>query len=521
MFHFTKKKTIIGVIGLILSIVLAAVCGGFDKSGSIDQLTAGETAIRFFCVSGIALALSFLVIILFDWKMFFFAFGAMEIMLSIQFITAANVSVGRILISLLVLGLAIFYFTAEYRRSKYDINGAVGVRQQQKEQKLIKDFEQLIAQDSELKRSIQYPEKSIVLASQMGSIFQVIKSDGEYHFHCIGHMFTKIDQSKYITDFESIDNYSDKGDYSVNRADISSVTATLRNVPNMMDFGTVKVSVNGKTKRYGLINVMSAEELKTFFGEDIAITDKNVPAESNETDMDDNRKKVLNKINLARYVFSIISAAIFSAYTFLNSEKTDAVFTAFAIVICLTPVICYFVLKDFVTIRDVNVFTKQDKSKINILFTVMLFPIVFALKCLLLAFSVEHYQLGKLLLYSLIPFAILLVAFLLFSKEYKKFKSCILVFALVMAFFSPSVVCKVNSAFDFRQPDVVACKVVDTSTHTDNSGKVTYYLVFEYGDRTIKTEVEENVYDQTEVGGEVNVLRYHGALGIQSVYLQK
>ena len=170
--------------------------------------------------------------------------------------------------------------------------------------------------------------------------------------------------------------------------------------------------------------------------------------------------------------------------------------------------------------KDVNVFTKRDNSKINILFTEMLFPVVFGLKCCLISSSVEYYQVWKLLLYSLIPLAVLIIAFLLFSKEYKKFRSCIMVFAFAMVMLCPSIVYKANSAFDFRQPDVVACKVIEMPTHTDNSGNVTYYFVIEYGDRTIKTEVEEDVYKQTEVGGEVNVLRYHGAFGIQSVYLQ-
>ena len=520
MFNFTKKKTIIGVVGLILSIVMAAVCGGFDGAGGIDRLTAGEKVIRIFCVSGMALALGFIMLILFDWKMFVLTFAGMEVMISMQFISAVNISVTMIFISVLAFGGCAFWFTAEYRDTKYKINGAVGARQQRKEREIMQEIEKFLAEDEELKRSIKYVEKSIVISSQLGSLFQVIKSEQEYYFHYVGSIFTKFDRSKLIADFENIEQYGHKKDYKISRADISGVKITLRNFAQFMDFGTLKIKNGNKTKSYGLINFMEESEVKAFFGEETEVVNKVKPEEVDEEVIGDSRKKVLNKINLARYIFSLIAAIIFDAYVFYNTQKTDPVFTGFAVAICLAPVITYFVLQDYLTIRDAGRFSKSETGKINIAATLIIFPVLFALKCILTSFSIAHYQLTKMLLFSLIPLAVTMIVFFIFCKEYKKFKSCIMVFAVAMIAFSPSFIYKVNSAFDFKQPDVVACKVIDLSTHTDNSGNVTYKLVFEYEGREIKTEIDESDYNGLTEGGEVNVLRYRGLFGIQTVYLE-
>lgn len=500
---------------------MAAVCGGFDGAGGINQLTAGEKIVRIFCVSGMALALGFFMLILFDWKMFLMSFGAMEIMASMQFIAAVNISVTMIFISVLIFGGCAFWFTAEFRNTKYKINGAVGVRQQRKEQEIMQEIEKSLAEDEELKRSIKYVEKSVIISSQMGSLFQVIKSEQEYYFHYVGSILIKLDQSKLITDFDNIEQYGHKKDYKISRADISGLKITLRNFAQFMDFGTLKIKTNdNKTKKYGLINGMEEEEIKAFFGDEIEIINKVKPEEVDEEAIDDSRKKVLNKINLARYIFSVISAITLDVYTFYNSQKTDPIFTGFAVVICLAPVITYFILQNYLTIRDVGRFSKSENGKINVAATLIVFPVFFALKCILTSFSIAHYQLHKMLLFSLIPLSVAMIVFFVFCKEYKKFKSCIMVFAVAMIAFCPSFIYKVNYAFDFKQPEVVACKVIDLSTHTDNSGNITYKIVFEYEGREIEKEVDESDYNELTEGGEVNALRYRGLFGIQTVYLE-
>ena len=520
MFNITKKKTIIGIVGIVLSIVLAAVCGGFDVGGSIDSLTAGQKVIRFFCVSGIALTVGFLALIFFDWKMLLFASVAMETMVSLQFITAVNVSVGMIFISLLAFGICTFWFTTEFRVYRYKINGAIGVRQQQKEREQIRANEEITAADDQLKRSIKYGEKSILISSQMGAAFQVIKSEREYYFHYIGNILTKLDESKLITDLDDVESFAHKKDFRLNAADIVSLNLTLRNAVQFMDCGTLKIKTSdGKTKSYGLLCGLEEEEIKSFFGEGIVIDNKMKPVEADEVAIDDSRKKVLNKFNLARYIFSIVSVIIFIVYTFYNSEKTDPYFTALAVIVCLVPTVTYFIFQDYLTIRDEGRFSKRVSDKLNITATVVLFPIFFALKCLLTSYSMAYYQLPKLLLYSLIPLAVGLIVFFVFDKEYKKFKSCILVFALALIAFCPSFIYKVNIAFDFKQPEVVACEVIELSADTAKNGKVDYNLVFSYEGRKIEVEVDELLYNELTVGGEVNVLRYRGLFGIQTVYL--
>lgn len=522
MFNFTKKKTIFGAIGVVVSIVMAAVCGAFDKGGAIENLNGSELVIRLFCASGAALALGFAMLILFDWKMFAICFVGLEIMISLQFVTAIQISAGVAFVSLLMVGGGIFGFTLQYRSCKYNINGATTFRQQQKEQKQVENAQKMLADDDAFKSSIRYLEKSIVLCSQMGALFQVIKTEQEYYFHYIGTMLIKPDWSKCITDFDNIEQHRHKKDYKIGIADIDSISAVLRALFQMQSFGTLKIKLrNKKAKSYGFINRVDPEELTAFFGQNIVVRDKvKEAAPQEEEEITDSRKAVLNKINLARYIFSVLSIVFFAAYIFYNTENTDAAFTVLAILISLAPIVTYLVLQEYISIRDVSRLAQPDKNKINFLFIAMLFPILFALKCLSTGFYIVDYEYLKLSLYSLIPFAVLSVIFFVVCKEYKKFKSCIMAFIVAAGTFCPSFIYKVNSAFDFHQPQEVTCQVIEMPTNTAKNGEVTYYVVIEYDGKTIKTEVDEETYDQMTVGGEATVLRYHGAFGIEREYLE-
>ncbi|MDE7395793.1 MAG: hypothetical protein K2M95_06720, partial [Clostridiales bacterium] len=518
----------IGVIGVVLSVALTAVLGVLDKRGPIVDLTRSELAIRICSCISLALALGFVMLIPFNWTAFATVVGLFCVYILVLFVTddAVNVSVGLAVILVLIIGGGIFGFTVQYRNFKYSLNGATTPRQRQKEQKQADYVQKILEEDEALKRSMQYPEKSIVLSAQAGALFQVIRIEQAYYFHYVGSIFTKADWTKCITDFENIEQYRHKKDYIIDIADIESMQAVLRTFANpyIPSFGTVKIKLRGKKKKtYVLINRMEEEELTTFFGQDIVVCNKRkeMPVRDEaEEDVPQSRRAVLNKINLARYVFSVVSFVFFTVYTFFNSEKTDPVFTALATVICLTPIVTYLVLQKYITIRDIGRFTQPDKDKINFLFTVIVFPLLFAIKCLLPGYSLVSYEYLKLVLYSLIPLAVLTVIFLVACKEYKKFKSCILMLLFAAVAFCPSFIYKANQAFDFRTPQEIVGEVTEMPTHTNDSGEVTYYLVIAYDGKTAKTEVDEKTYNQMTVGGEVTLLRYHGAFGIKTLYLK-
>ena len=220
----------------------------------------------------------------------------------------------------------------------------------------------------------------------------------------------------------------------------------------------------------------------------------------------------------APYIKGLIQRKHEEGFLF-NSAKTDPYFTVSAIVVCLAPIVCYFVLQDYVTIKDVKRYEAANVNvKINIILTVILFPILFALKCLFTGYSVADCQLGKMALLSLIPFAVLAVVFFLVCREYKKFKSCIFTFAIAALAFCPSFIYKVNSAFDFSPAETVVCEVLDM--YTSGSGEnAAYRLVVRYQNKELKVEVSEAAYNAASVGNTLSLVRRKGALGIQTVYL--
>lgn len=121
---------------------------------------------------------------------------------------------------------------------------------------------------------------------------------------------------------------------------------------------------------------------------------------------------------------------------------------------------------------------------------------------------------GKLFAYSGILLAILVILIYKTSKECRIRKGQLVGVALILGIYSVSSVCMLNALLDFypvqEQPAVVQEMIISRGKNLD-----TYYLDVMTSDKqNYHLRVAEYLYDETQVGGTVNILFFQGAFGI-------
>ncbi|MBE7089895.1 MAG: hypothetical protein E7362_03725 [Clostridiales bacterium] len=527
MFNFTKKKTLIGLIGFALSVGLAVLLIQFSKTGSITELDAAGIAMRIGSVLLLSLALGCLFYVFFDLKMCIITFSAFSVIflfrVLIEFTSESSPSLTLFLISLVVIVGLFFMSYRQYKNNNFNINGKNALSK--KEQKKLENYETEISaiqkEDEEFRNSISYGSQSIILGTQgMGTLFQVIKTTSGLLFHHVGSILKGVDQTKLIDDFSNIEtiNLGEK-DYVIKFEEIDKITAKIRDHMQMMDYGNIKFTLkNSKNKRYGFINKFTENELNAFFDNKVDIANKT--KNDDESSINDQEKSKLSKLNVAFFVHSIVSAVAFGVYFMSFNNIVSAIFATLCIILCLLPFALYIAFPKYISIKDHSRYASTvQNGKLNILLNVLMFPILFALISLLKGTVFTHYNTIKLLIYSVVLFLVLIASLFIFTKEYKKEKSVIFVAIMVFLALSPSIVHNVNVAYDFSKPEQIHCQIVDNSTWVDKKNNITYYLTFKYGEQEIKTEVSKETYEKYNVGEEISVIKKQGALGIDGLIL--
>lgn len=525
MFKFSKKKTIFGLIGVAVCILAFATLMEFSPSGDLSEIPLWAILIRFVSVSFFSVAMGLIFYILFDKKFFWLVFGLFEISIIIQFVvhytSRTNVELSLIIIAGLILAGLVFLFTKDYRSNKININGIDEKKISKKEQQEIDELAKALLDDQNLKTEIGYPDRSIVVAAQRGTIYQLIKTDDSYYFHRVGNIFTGIDNGKFVAETEDVNSIKsdNKKDFEIKRADIDGIKIKLNFMPQILDFGSlIFKSKDGKKKRFSFMNLIEKEELNRFFGSGIEIEENKKVydyEEEEEKEFSSEDKAKLNKINLFVFIFSLISSFFLVFYLFFNNEYVNAFLSTACVILTLASFGVYLLFSDYLTIDERKIYAKDER--ISYLTQIILIPMLLALKCMFNLFVVVDYDWVKLIIYSAILIAVLTALFILRSKEYKNKKSLLFVAIFVLLIISPTCVAKINSGLDFSAPQEIVCEISDKDTHTDNKGDTTYYLYIKYNDKEIRREVGEETFNENDIGDSVIVLKYPGSLGIEKV----
>ena len=525
MFNFSKKKTIFGLIGIAVCISAFAISIGFLPRGDLSERSLWAIFLNFVSASFLSVALGLLLYIFFDKRFFWIVFGTFEIVIVLQLVLKytleTNVELSLFIIAGLILTGLLFIFIRDYRSNKININGIDEKKISKKEQQEIDEISKALLDDEKLKTEIGYPDRSIVVTAQRGTVYQLIKTDDSYYFHRVGNIFTGIDNGKFVSETEDVKSIQSEGkkDFEIKRADIDGIRVNLNYMPQLLDFGTIIFkSTDGKKKKFSLMNLIEKEELNRFFGSGTEMEEnknfhKYKEEEENEKELSSEDKAKLNKINLFVFIFSLISSFFLVFYTFFNSEYTNAFLSTTCVILTLASFGIYLLFPDYLTIDERKNYV--NNGRISYLTHIFLIPLLMVIKCMLNLFVVVDYDWVKLIIYSAILIVVLTALFILRSKEYKKKKSLLFVAIFALLIISPTCVAKINSGLDFSAPQEIVCQISNKDTYTDKSGDTTYYLFIEYNGEEIRREVGEETFNDKDIGDSVTVLKFSGSLGIE------
>lgn len=521
MFNFTKKKTIIGIIGCILSICLAILLINLSPTGHIKELPFPGVLLRLLSILFIASSVGFLALIFTNVKGYLYIFGIFVIMPSFKVLTdLTSTTSPHVALYIISLVGIIALIVSSYKQYK---NNTLAINEENVSSNKKIDEQEIFEDALDINDTNAFNKNFIIIGTHVaGTLFQVIKADDSFFFHHVGNILTGIDQSKIISDFSDIESCKDnKKDYVICFKDIDVINARIKNNPSLMDFGSLHINLkNGKTKKYGLINLFEEHELKSFFNNNITITRKSKNASERKKHITNKDKDKLNFLNKFFFIFSIISSVIFGIYFVYYNKIAHAILTTLCIIICLTPFILYIKYPNYLSIKD----TSRDElyfqdRKINIIQNVFIFPVVLCIICIFECEIFSYYNYSMLLIYSVILLTIFILIMLTITKEYKKEKSAMITIIFIGLFLCFSITHMVNTAYDFSSPQVISCQITDNPTWTNNNDETTYYLTFKYKDENIKTEVKKETYETYKVGDNIAVIKQQGLLNIESLIL--
>ncbi len=514
--NFTRKKLFIGLSGFIVSAILFAIFASLSPTGNITELPLSGVFFRILSLLFLPTAISFIFYIFSNKKGFFIILSLfltiVIIMILVEFTSNSNPSIALSLITLVGIALIVIPSYTTYKSIKISLNGS----QLQNDK-----INAMIYDDGEFKKSIGYIQNSIIVSTQgTGSLFQVIKTNKSFIFHHIGNSLSGIDKSKIIKNFSNIDiNKDNKKDYILTQENIDKISAVLKDNNQIINYGNITISLkNGKNKRYVLINSIGENDLTNFFDNNITIINKTHDIQNIE--YSSNHKKILNKLNKFFCIYSTISSVIFGLYFILYANKiANVIFTTLCIIICLIPFVSYIKYPKYITLKESNFYNPGiQNGKLNISQNTLIFPLLFALIALIISpVMYMYYDAIKLIIYSAILFVVFIATMLIFTKEYKKEKSTLFVIIMIGLILCPTIIHTVDTSYDYSTPQQIACEIIETTTWTNNNDEITYYLIVNYQNKNIKTEVSQKTYEKYNAGDNITVIKKQGLFGIEKL----
>lgn len=116
---------------------------------------------------------------------------------------------------------------------------------------------------------------------------------------------------------------------------------------------------------------------------------------------------------------------------------------------------------------------------------------------------------------------VILIPFLIKTKEYRKKKSVLFLFILFISLFSVGTISIVNIAFDFGERVTYRVRIEDKEEY---HGKITDYVLilspWDEFDEEVSMSVIQDEYEEYRIGEWVNIIQANGALNMKWYYLE-
>lgn len=391
------------------------------------------------------------------------------------------------------------------------------------EDEIVKQME---TEEDEVKKSIQFGEKSIVAISTTDGFYQVVKSKDQFYFNRIGNSLAGIDHDLLITNFDDETVFATKKkDFIIPVIDIKQINITFKSALGTQVHFTVRLSIvtNNKKFNFNIPDILSKKILEDFFA--------GIELRMRTGKIRDMPRKVLTEeetailptlkiINLWLYIIGMSATFVFFVYPVIGT-----IYRILSCLCILIPAITFVLYIKFNNIlslddRDSNDGSNDSTFKKNsiIVYIPLLLPPMALAGRSLSDFAIVDWQI--LLLWTILLFAIILFVFLRYTKEYKKMKTIIIMIVIAAIAFAPATAVQINCLYDYSTPPPAATTLIDKYI-SEGEYKTDYMFTLQFMDGTRKDlSVSKNYYENNEKGTDVPVIVKPGLLGISFAYVE-
>lgn len=377
---------------------------------------------------------------------------------------------------------------------------------------------------------VKYGEKSLIgygIRSTTGkhsdTVYQVINLGDKYLFHLITN-------GNYITDFDNLPEISadDENNFTVDKkAVLAAVTwVKCRNDNNsIVEQAAVKFNWSMFNKKHkmeyqafylSLADEISFDMLKAFFDgvKKFKVKDYDEYEKPKFGQKEDTTLAWLTLLCLiltgASVILSIIS--LFPSLRNLSVWIAIIPFVLFAF---------YFLFPKYFTITDIISKYKYEEG-IDKRFSMFLPVIICTIPSLIFGFLYEYTLINtsKYIFISALLTAVCTILLLIRSADCRKSLRACLIFVCCIAIASFSGVQTINSRCDSKVTSYI-CTVEKKYVTRRRNGAPDYHIKVKTDDELITLGVGKKYYESVDIGEEINVDEYEGALGIAYVKLEK
>jgi hypothetical protein len=504
-----KRQVIRGIIGLIISIgIFIAFVNLFDLS------TDRYKFVRYLFILGITPTFFGFLLYIFGGKKSFI--WGLKLGLTFVVFTIAMYELPKAFSGVLIVILAVVFLAWPKIKEYLNDNRQPTAKDIMKMEEQIEIKNQEALDEKEFQDSLGYREKSLLLCSPMGTIYQVVSGEDKYYFIMVGGQFSGIDDDLLITDFSNESRYlSNKKDYAINKKDITAVSINQKHLSNfpLPNSGELSISLETRKKKYAILDLVDVSSVNNFFGGIANI--KSVKALSAECEKEPELSKDesmvllrLKKICLVLNVLAIVAPAIFLFIDF-NYQLMSSI----CLLIPLIILGMYFKYNNILSFEDEKSTTKKRKNKIMMELPLILPGFAMGMRSIL---DFNLVGLKALIFWSISICCLIMIAFFLFTKEYKIKKSVILVIVLFMLFYVPSAVVQVNYLFDHSEPIIYTTQIIDMYIDTGSKAPDQYLLTVSLqSGKQMDMNVSKSFYGKEKKGQQVQISERIGFLKIK------
>lgn len=340
--------------------------------------------------------------------------------------------------------------------------------------------------------------------------YQLIRTAGELRAYRVGGELRGIDEA-LVQDTKKPLRPVGKKDLVFPLDETFSVSMQER-YNDRWDREEIVVTLRSGRHKHRMNAFHSDRQVRAFFAQCTANRTEQKSRVPREPDVapDANRVALLRKVNVGLAVFT---GLVDLPWLFL--QVPYRLFAALALLPTLIAAALCCIFPNDTTLAETK---KAERTRASFLSVLLLSAIVPTLRTLL---DFNFLSWKPLLLISLGVFAVLMLALLTLSKEWRAHKSLILVFILILAYYALGFTGQMNYLLDRSEPTEQTAVVEKMNISTGSKSPDSYYLTVRLPNgATEKLEVGEKLYEQTELGDTVTVETYPGGLGVPYAFVR-